>query len=58
MTTTRQKAGLVFTGLLAGAGFWAGNKIAWQVRTDMDAGHDLSSMLDRFWLDLSWCSSG
>ena len=53
MTTTRQKAGLVFTGLLAGAGFWAGNKIAWQVRTDMDAGHDLSSMLDRFWLDLS-----
>lgn len=33
--------------------FWAGNKIAWQVRTDMAAGLDTFTVIDRSLTDLS-----
>lgn len=43
----------VFTLFLLVIGFWAGNKISYQIRTDLAAGVGFDRLLDRFWLDLT-----
>lgn len=47
------KSKAFFAVVLAGLGWWAGDKITWQVRTDHEAGRDLSTILDRLFLDLT-----
>lgn len=42
----------IFAVLLAAIGWWAGDKVSWQVRADAAAGMDPGSILGRFWLDL------
>ncbi|MFT3944348.1 MAG: type IV secretory system conjugative DNA transfer family protein [Ancrocorticia sp.] len=41
------KAKRIFLAILAIVGVWAGNRISWQVRTDHEAGLDLSQILER-----------
>ncbi|WP_455952026.1 VirD4-like conjugal transfer protein, CD1115 family [Arcanobacterium haemolyticum] len=47
-------AHIVFIFILAFGGFWAGDKISYQIRTDLDAGYEIAQVLDRFWLDLNY----
>lgn len=42
----------LFITVVAGLGWWLGDKISWQIRTDASAGMDLSNIMDRMWLDL------
>lgn len=43
----------LFLLLISAACFWAGDKVAFQIRTDIAGGRRPAEVIDRFWLDLT-----